>query len=72
MSVHVLAIPGSLRGGSSNSAIVHAATLCAPDSCIVTVYDELGLLPPFNPDIDIEPYPEALMLAAHRAAETAT
>ena len=71
MTVHILAISGSLRSGSSNSAIVHAATMCAPDNCIVTVYDELSVLPPFNPDTDIEPFPDAVVRwrnALHRTS----
>ena len=62
MTVHVLAISGSLRAGSSNSAIVQAAVRVAPDGCTVTLFDALGALPPFNPDIDVEPFPESVLV----------
>lgn len=49
-TLSILAISGSLRAGSSNSAIVAAAERIAPEGCAVFVYDELATLPPFNPD----------------------
>lgn len=50
----VLAISGSLRPASLNTALVHAARLIAPPGLAVTVYDGLGTLPHFNPDLDGE------------------
>src|SRR4026207_120301 len=55
--VRVLAISGSLRRGSSNSALVEAAVILAPDNVDVSIYRELAQLPPFNPDFDHEPPP---------------
>jgi chromate reductase, NAD(P)H dehydrogenase (quinone) len=49
--VRILAISGSLRAASSNSALIRAAVLLAPPGIDVTVYDGLGGLPHFNPDI---------------------
>jgi chromate reductase, NAD(P)H dehydrogenase (quinone) len=50
--VRVLAISGSLRLASSNSALVGAAARLAPEGVDVSVYRELGQLPAFNPDLD--------------------
>ena len=48
----VLAISGSLRTASSNSALVQALTTLAAEMAQVSVYVGLGDLPPFNPDHD--------------------
>lgn len=50
--MHLLAISGSLRAGSSNSTVLEAARLIAPDGVEVRLYDGLGALPAFNPDLD--------------------
>lgn len=53
----ILAISGSLRAASTNSALLRAAAAVAPDGVTVTVFAGLdgrgvGGLPPFNPDDD--------------------
>lgn len=53
--VRVLAISGSLRQASSNSALVSAAVRVAPVGIDVSVYGELAEVPPFNPDLDTDP-----------------
>jgi NAD(P)H-dependent FMN reductase len=53
--VRVLAISGSLRTASSNTALVEAATRIAPAGVTVSVYPALGDIPPFNPDLDARP-----------------
>jgi chromate reductase, NAD(P)H dehydrogenase (quinone) len=58
--VHVLAISGSLRSASSNSTLVHAASLLAPAGIEVSIYRELGDIPPFNPDLDTDTPPAAV------------
>jgi NAD(P)H-dependent FMN reductase len=50
-----LALSGSLRAASINSAFCRAAALLAPPSLQVTVFSGLGSLPLFNPDL--EPLP---------------
>jgi NAD(P)H-dependent FMN reductase len=57
-----LAISGSLRRVSTNTAALEAMARLAPDDVRVLVYRELGKLPPFNPDDDLEhkPKPEAV------------
>ena len=62
----LLAISGSLRAGSSTSALVRAAARLAPPGVIVDVYDGIGLLPHFSPDLDTEPLPPTV--ATLRAA----
>ena len=61
-----LAVSGSLRARSSNSAVLEAAQALAPRGVEVVFYRELGLLPPFNPDEDVEPLP--VEVARWRAA----
>ena len=65
-NIGILAISGSLRRGSSNSALVDALARLAPDWVGVSTYRELGKLPPFNPDLDGDPAPPAV--ARFRAA----
>jgi NAD(P)H-dependent FMN reductase len=50
--VRVLAISGSLRAGSSNTAVLEAMRLVAPAGTVVTLYDGLAALPAFNPDLE--------------------
>jgi NAD(P)H-dependent FMN reductase len=58
--MHVIGICGSLRAGSSNEALLKAAAFCAPAEMRLTVFTELGSLPHFNPDLDVDPPPEAV------------
>ncbi|WP_377808726.1 NADPH-dependent FMN reductase [Azospirillum sp. A29] len=58
--MQVLAISGSLRAASTNSALLRAASAAAPDGLTVTVFTGLdgrgvGSLPLFNPDEDGDP-----------------
>ncbi|GLQ80300.1 FMN reductase [Mesorhizobium huakuii] len=55
--LNLLAISGSLRAASTNSALVAALARNAPSDCHVTVYDGLGRLPIFNPDDEDERTP---------------
>ncbi|MCA0051170.1 NAD(P)H-dependent oxidoreductase [Mesorhizobium sp. B283B1A] len=57
--LNILAISGSLRAASTNSALVEALVRTAPSGCRVTVYDGLGRLPIFNPDDEDERTPRA-------------
>lgn len=50
--LHLLALSGSLRAGASNTALLQAAALLAPPGVDVTLFDGVGSLPHFNPDID--------------------
>jgi chromate reductase, NAD(P)H dehydrogenase (quinone) len=66
--LRILAISGSLRRVSSNTALLHAAADLAPVGLEVRVYAQLGDLPPFNPDLD---GPEPSAVVAHFRSELA-
>ena len=51
----VLMISGSLRDGSTNTAMLETARACAPEGVEAVLYEGLGGLPHFNPDDDVEP-----------------
>jgi chromate reductase len=52
--VKILALSGSLRRGSFNTALARAAGELAPDGVEVEFYDGLGLLPHYDQDFDQE------------------
>ncbi len=55
--MRILALSGSLRAGSLNTALLQAAALVAPAGMHVTLYEALGDLPHFNPDLEGEALP---------------
>lgn len=65
--VTLLAIPGSLRAGSSNTALLRAAAALAPPEVEVVLYQALADLPHFNPDLDLEGSVPPKAVAALRA-----
>ncbi len=50
--MRILAISGSLRAVSSNSSLLRAAALLAPQGMEILLYAGLGDLPHFNPDLE--------------------
>lgn len=54
----ILAISGSLRAQSSNTLLLQAAAQLAPEGMSVALYQGLGELPHFNPELDGELLPE--------------
>ncbi|HSC48572.1 MAG TPA: NADPH-dependent FMN reductase [Gammaproteobacteria bacterium] len=64
MSTRLLAISGSLRADSTNTALLRAAAAAAPPGIEIEIYAGLGELPPFNPDLDGD---TALAVRAFRA-----
>lgn len=56
----ILAISGSLRERSSNTAILLAAVALAPPDISISIYKTLGELPHFNPDLDNETVPASV------------
>ena len=50
-----IAVSGSLRAASANSAVLRAAAALAPAGVRVEIYDGVGNLPHFNPDIEGDP-----------------
>ncbi|MER9902323.1 NADPH-dependent FMN reductase [Mesorhizobium sp. M0130] len=69
--LNILAISGSLRAASTNSALVAALAQNAPPDCHVAAYDGLGRLPIFNPDDEGERTPSqaAALIDAVTAAD---
>ena len=69
--LNIIAISGSLRAASTNSALVAALARNAPPGCGVTVYDRLGRLPIFNPDDEGERTPSdaSLLIDAVTSAD---
>jgi len=51
-TTQILAISGSLRSASLNTALLRAAARLAPTGMRIELFGELGLLPLFNPDIE--------------------
>jgi chromate reductase, NAD(P)H dehydrogenase (quinone) len=66
-----LLISGSLRDGSTNTAILRTADQVAPANVKTTLYDGMGRLPHFNPDGDREGERVDEAVAELRAAVTA-
>ena len=56
----MLAISGSTRAGSSNTALCRTAARCAPAGVEVVVFEGLAALPHFDPDDDHDPLPPAV------------
>src|SRR5262245_56991969 len=50
--MRILAISGSLRTASSNTTLLQATSALAPEGVEITLYDGLGGLPHFNPDLE--------------------
>jgi len=51
-NMKILAISGSLRAASNNTALLRAAARLAPADISVELFRDLGNLPLFNPDIE--------------------
>jgi NAD(P)H-dependent FMN reductase len=62
----ILCLSGSLRGVSANTALLRACRVLAPSSLQLTLFERMGELPLFNPDLDVEPLP-AVVLALREA-----
>jgi Spx/MgsR family transcriptional regulator len=56
-TVRILAISGSLRAASLNSALLRAVAGLAPADIYIELFTELGNLPLFNPDLEITDLP---------------
>jgi chromate reductase, NAD(P)H dehydrogenase (quinone) len=66
----LLALSGSLRAASTNTALLRAAAARAPAGLRLEIYDGMGGLPLFNPDIlEIPPAPVASLMARVDAAD---
>jgi len=54
LALTLLAISGSVRAGSSNTALLQAAAALAPGDATIEIFTALDALPHFNPDLDGE------------------
>jgi chromate reductase len=57
---NIVAISGSLRQGSSNHAILTYLGSIIPSDCNYTIYNELALIPAFDPGLDTDTPPAAV------------
>lgn len=69
--MRVLAISGSLRAASINSALLRAAARLAPPDMWITLFNGAGELPLFNPDLELQIPTEVLALHTQVAAADA-
>jgi chromate reductase, NAD(P)H dehydrogenase (quinone) len=68
----LLLISGSLRQGSTNTALLNTVRSVAPSTMDTVLYQGLGALPHFNPDDDVDPlHPAVANLRAQIAAADA-
>jgi chromate reductase len=70
-SLRVLLISGSLRDGSTNTAVLRTAGQIAGDEIETTLYGQMAKLPHFNPDDDREGDPVHPAVAELRGEITA-
>jgi chromate reductase len=68
--MRILAISGSLRAASYNTALLAAAAELAPEGVEVELYEDLESLPPYNEDRDSD-QPPAEVTRLRAAIETA-
>jgi NAD(P)H-dependent FMN reductase len=61
MSCRLLLVSGSLRAGSTNTAVLRTAQVVAPPGTSATLFDGLARLPHFNPDNDTDPLDPAVV-----------
>lgn len=72
--MRILTVSGSLRAGSSNTALLDAVALLAEPDVMVTAFAGLEALPAFNPDLELaagEPLPAVAAWGAALAAADA-
>ncbi|MBY5569986.1 NAD(P)H-dependent oxidoreductase [Rhizobium leguminosarum] len=56
----ILAISGSARRNSTNTAMLQAVRALAPNEIEILIFDGVGRLPVFSPDLEGEHLPEAV------------
>ena len=69
--MHILALSGSTRRTSTNTALLQALSAVAPEGMDITVFDGLGQLPIFSPDLEGPDRPKAVsnFIAQIKAAD---
>ncbi|WP_423886661.1 NADPH-dependent FMN reductase [Bradyrhizobium sp.] len=58
----IVAISGSLRSASHNTAVLEAIRRLAPPDVAIGLFDGIGKLPFFNSDIEAENLPEEVVV----------
>ncbi|CAN5171034.1 NAD(P)H-dependent FMN reductase [soil metagenome] len=58
--LNVLAICGSLRRGSFNRGLLEAAAELAPDEMHMSIYPDIGDIPPYNFDVERAGVPQSV------------
>ena len=58
--IHVLGIAGSVREGSYNKRLLHAARELLPEGMRLEIYEGLEEIPPYNDDVRKVGYPEVV------------
>ncbi len=66
--MQILAISGSLRALSSNTILLRAAAALAPEGVEIILFDGLGDLPHFNPDLEEAGIPSVMDFRAQLQA----
>jgi chromate reductase len=69
MTMKILGLSGSLRRGSHNTSLLRAAAKLLPPGAELEVYDDLGALPHYDADLDVEPAHEAVARLREAIAE---
>jgi NAD(P)H-dependent FMN reductase len=67
-TLRLLALSGSLRKGSRNTAVLKAASLVSPGEVAITLYTGLADLPAYNPDLEGNAPPSVLRLRSMLAS----
>src|SRR4051794_6343121 len=57
--MRILGLSGSLRRGSHNTSLLRAAGAALPSGAELEVFGELGALPHYDADLDVDPGPAA-------------
>jgi NAD(P)H-dependent FMN reductase len=58
--MRILAVCGSLQAASKNLSLLQMAAASAPSGVQVVIFDGIGDLPHFNPDVDADALPSVL------------
>jgi len=69
--MRVLGISGSLRAASINSTLLRASARLAPPGVVLQIFNGVGELPLFNPDLEAQMPPQVIALHSAVAAADA-
>lgn len=69
--MNLLALSGSLRAGSFNTMALRALQTLAPEGVALPLYEGIGTLPHFNPDVEMSALPDMVADFRRQVAEAA-